>query len=107
MYKRPLTDPHSSIEPVQSDTALAQATRGGGSSLSTRKPTTASLAFCAHPQLALSRVHNSLPSFVLMTGFNDEAWTQESRPHPEIRAVFLSFATSRTLKGPVHGYLSF
>ena len=98
MYKRPLTDPHSSIEPVQSDTVLAQATRGGGSGLSTRNPTTASLAFCAHPQLALSGVHNNLPSCVLMTGFNDEAWTQESRPHPAMRAVFLSF---------VHGYLSF
>ena len=98
MYKRPLADSPSSIELVQSDTILAQATRGKGSSLSTRRPTTASLAFCAHPQLALSGVHNSLPSFVLMTGFNDEAWTQESRPHPAMRAVFLSF---------VHGYLSF
>ena len=88
-------------------TALAQTTRGKGSSLSTCRPTTASLAFCAHPQLALSGVHNNMPSFVFLTGFNDEAWTQESRPHPAMRAVFLSFVTSRTLKGLVHGYLSF
>ena len=79
--------------PHSTRTALAQTTRGKGSSLSTRRPTTASLAFCAHPQLALSGVHNNMPSYIIMTGFNDEAWTQESRPHPAMRAVFLSLGT--------------
>ena len=107
MYKRPLTDPLVAVSSQYSRTGLSTGNAGGGSGLSTRSPTTASLAFSAHPQLALFGVHNSLPSCVFMTGLSDEAWTQESRPYPLIRAIFLSLATSVTSKGPVHGYLSF
>ena len=109
MYKRPLTDPQEQYRASTVGHSLGTGIAGGGSGLSTRNPTTASLAFCAHPQLALSGVHNcnSLPSCVFMTGLRDEAWTQESRPYPLIRAVFLSLATSVTSKGPVLGYLSF